>query len=222
MHASQARPVRSLGWTALGRRPRARRAILVGGNVAGAALAAYLLWPNLQFFLQTHRPIGLVFAIQQAWVAAVFLLRRAPRTVSRRPLDWVAAYAGWFTGFLVRPGGAHPTWGVTLGFWVQVAGLLFWTWAFARLARSYGIVAANRGLVTGGPYAVVRHPLYASYLVGGIGYLLQSASIWNVAVVLVTVSWQLVRIRAEERHLAGPEYAAYRARVRWRLCPGIW
>ena len=141
MHASQARPVRSLGWTALGRRPRARRAILVGGNVAGAALAAYLLWPNLQFFLQTHRPIGLVFAIQQAWVAAVFLLRRAPRTVSRRPLDWVAAYAGWFTGFLVRPGGAHPTWGVTLGFWVQVAGLLFWTWAFARLARSYGIVA---------------------------------------------------------------------------------
>ena len=182
----------------------------------------YLLRPNLQFFLETHRPIGLVFAVQQAWVAAVFLLRRRPLSVSRRPLDWVAAYAGWFTGFLVRPEGVHTSWGVAVGFWAQVAALLLWAWAFARLARSYGIVPADRGLVTAGPYAFVRHPLYASYLVGGIGYLLQSASFWNVAVVLVTVGWQLVRITAEERHLAGPDYASYRARVRWRLCPGVW
>lgn len=75
-----------------------------GGNVAGAAFAAYLLWPNLRFFLQTHHPIGLVFAIQQGWVGLAFLTRRTPRTVSRRPLDWVVAYAAWFTFFLVRRG----------------------------------------------------------------------------------------------------------------------
>jgi hypothetical protein len=98
--------------------------------------AAYLLLPNFQFFLQTHRHIGLVFAIQQAWVAVVFLARRTPRTVSRRPLDWVAAYAGWFTSFLVRPGGYHPTWRIAIGFGVQMAGLLLWAWAFAKLARS--------------------------------------------------------------------------------------
>jgi protein-S-isoprenylcysteine O-methyltransferase Ste14 len=164
----------------------------------------------------------LVFFVQQVWVAVVFLSRRTPRTVSRRPLDWIAAYAGWFTSFLVRPDGYHLGWAAAVGLWVQVIGLLLWVLAFAMLARSYGVVPADRGLVTRGPYAIVRHPLYSAYVVGGAGYLLQSLSAWNALVDLVAVSWQLVRIRAEERHLHGPDYAAYRARVPWRLCPGLW
>jgi protein-S-isoprenylcysteine O-methyltransferase Ste14 len=192
------------------------------GNVAGAAFAVYLLLPNLRFFLHTGRAIGLVFVIQQVWVAAVFLTRRAPRAVSRRPLDWIAAYAGWFTSFLVHPDGYHPALGVAVGFWVQVTGLLLWAWAFSKLARSYGIVAADRGLVTRGPYAVVRHPLYSAYMVGGVGYLMQSLSVWNAVIDVIAVFWQVVRIRAEERVLESADYAAYRSRVRWRLFPGIW
>jgi protein-S-isoprenylcysteine O-methyltransferase Ste14 len=201
---------------------RARRFGFVAGNVGGAALAVYLLLPNLRFFLATGRPIGLVFAIQQTWVAGVFLTRRMPQTVSRRPRDWIAAYAGWFISFLVRPGGYHFAWGVAVGFWVQILALLLWAWAFAKLARSYGIVPADRGLITGGPYAVVRHPLYSAYIVGGMGYLMQSLSVWNALVDVAAVGWQLVRIRAEERHQPGPDYAAYRARVPWRICPRLW
>jgi protein-S-isoprenylcysteine O-methyltransferase Ste14 len=192
------------------------------GNLAGAALSVYLLLPNLRFFAQTGSLIGLVFLVQQVWVAAVFVIRRPPRSVSRRPLDWIAAYAGWFTSFLVRPDGHHAAWGVAVGFWVQIVGLALWAWAFSKLARSYGIVAANRGLVTSGPYSIVRHPLYTAYIIGGVGYLMQSASIRNLVVDLIAVGWQVVRIAAEERHLDGPEYAAYRARTRWRLFPGIW
>lgn len=85
--------------------------------------------------------------------------------------------------------------------------------AFWKLGRSSGMVAANRGLVTGGPYAVVRHPLYSAHMLGGIGYLMQSFSAWNVAVDVAAVGFQLLRIVAEERHLSGPAYAAYRTRV---------
>jgi hypothetical protein len=106
-------------------RPHIRHA---AGNAAGAAFAAYLMLPNLNFFLQTGRLIGFVFVIQQAWVAVVFLARRPPQTISARPLDWIAAYAGWFTSFLVRPGGEHLAWAIDVGFWVQVAGLLLWAW----------------------------------------------------------------------------------------------
>jgi protein-S-isoprenylcysteine O-methyltransferase Ste14 len=199
-----------------------RRITRIGGNLLGAAFAGYLLLPNLEFFATTHRPIGLVFSVQQAWVAALFLLRRAPRTVSRRPWHWFVAYAGWFTGFLIRPTGYHPTFGVAVGFWVQITGLVVWAWALSKLGRSYGIVPANRGLVTGGPYRIVRHPLYAAYLVSGVGYLMQSVSMWNIAVDVVAVSWQVVRIKVEEDHLTSPAYTAYRQRVRWRLIPGIW
>lgn len=155
-------------------------------------------------------------------MAAIFLVRRAPRTASHRPLDWIAAYAGWFMGFLVRPTGSHPAWGVSVGIWVQLIGLLAWAWAFSKLARSFGVVPANRGLVTGGPYRFVRHPLYTAYLVGGIGYLMQSLSAWNIVIDAVAIGWQVVRIGAEERHLSSPAYDAYRARVPWRLIPGIW
>lgn len=215
-------PVRSHGWPAPAARARARKLVTWGGNAAGAAFAGYLLLPNLRFFLQTHHPIGLVFAIQQAWVGVAFLARRTPRTVSGRPLDWVVAYAAWFTYFLVRPGRYHSAWAGTAGLSVQVAGLVLWAWAFAKLARSFGIVAADRGLVTGGPYALVRHPLYVAYMMGGIGYLIQSPSIWNLQVDAVGIGLQLIRIRIEERHLDGPGYASYRDRVRWRLLPGIW
>ncbi len=209
-------------WSAVTERLWLRKLVTLAGNAAGAAFAAYLLLPNLRYFLQTHHPIGLVFAIQQAWVGIAFLTRRTPRTVSRRPLDWLVAYAAWFTSFLVRPSGYHPAWGSSLGLAVQIAGLALWAWAFARLARSYGIVAADRGLVTSGPYGAVRHPLYASYMVGGVGYLLQSPSIWNLFVYCVAVGFQVVRITIEERHLDSAPYAEYRNRVRWRLLPGIW
>lgn len=197
------------------------RVRLIVGNLVGATFALYLLRPNLDFFLRTGQLMALVFVVQQAWVALVFVVRRAPETASRRPWDWIAAYGGWFTSFLLRPGSSHVV-SAPVGFWIQVAGLLLWAWAFFNLGRSYGIVPANRGLVTTGPYAVVRHPLYSAYLLGGIGYLLQSLSVWNAVVVSIAVSWQLYRISAEELHLAGADYGAYRARVPWRLCPGIW
>jgi protein-S-isoprenylcysteine O-methyltransferase Ste14 len=111
---------------------------------------------------------------------------------------------------------------VPVGFWIQIVGLLLWAWALSRLARSFGVVPADRGLVTAGPYGVVRHPLYSAYIVGGLGYLIQSLSVWNVGIDLIAVGWQLVRIRAEEGHLAGRACEAYRARVPWRLCPGVW
>lgn len=185
-------------------------------------MVTYFLLPNIRYFVDTGRLIILVFVLQRVWVALMFLIRRSPRSASTRPLDWIAAYGGWFSYLLLRPGGAHLAWATTTGFWVQIVGVAVWVWGFSRLSRSYGIVAADRGLVTGGPYAVVRHPLYTAYMIGGIGYLMQNPSIRNVVVNLVAVGCQLVRIRAEERHLQSPGYAAYRERVRWRLCPGLW
>jgi protein-S-isoprenylcysteine O-methyltransferase Ste14 len=159
--------------------------------------------------------------VQQAWVAVAFLVRRSPSSVSRRPLDWATALGGSFGGFLLRPGGLQPA--PTAGVVLQVAGLAVWAASFFALGRSFGLVAADRGVVTRGPYRVVRHPLYASYIVTQCGYVLQSASVWNAAVLALTWTCQIARAIGEERLLAAfPTYGDYRRRVRWRLLPRVW
>jgi protein-S-isoprenylcysteine O-methyltransferase Ste14 len=203
--------------------PRAERFIRIAVNLAGAVTAALFAQASVRFYLQTHRLIGGLFIIEQAWFAAAFLTRRPPRAVSRRPGAWLAAFGGTFGGLLLRPGGAHPPWGVPAGFALQLVGLLIAITSLAALGRSFGFVAADRGLKTRGPYALVRHPIYASYLLIQSGYVLQSLSVRNVAVVAFATACNVCRALAEERLLArSPAYQAYRQRVRWRLIPCLW
>jgi protein-S-isoprenylcysteine O-methyltransferase Ste14 len=203
--------------------PGTERLIRVAVNLAGAVIAALFAQASVRFYLQTHRLIGGLFIIEQVWFAVAFLTRRAPQDVSRRVSSWLAAFGGTFGGLLLRPGGGHPPWGVDTGFALQLAGLLIAITSLAALGRSFGFVAADRGLKTHGPYSVVRHPIYASYLLIQTGYVLQSLSVHNIAVVAFATACNIGRALAEERLLArSPAYQAYRQRVRWRLIPYLW
>ena len=86
---------------------------------------------------------------------------------------------------LFRLVGAHPQWGITTGLAFQLVGLAICVASFLALGRSFGFVAADRGLVQRGPYAVVRHPIYASYILLQFGYVLQSISLDNALVMMV-------------------------------------
>jgi len=77
-------------------------------------------------------------------------------------------------------------------------------------------------LVTGGVYAVVRHPIYSGLLIIGAGLVVIGASALHVAAWLGLLSVLMLKSRLEERMLAGrySSYAAYAARV-GRLVPGV-
>ncbi|HET6966620.1 MAG TPA: isoprenylcysteine carboxylmethyltransferase family protein [Acidimicrobiales bacterium] len=200
-----------------------RRLIRLTANLVGAAGAAYFAFASLQFYQHTHRWIGAAFLVEQSWVVVAYLIRRPAREVSRRPGDWLLAFGGTFGGVLFRPVGLHPHWGVAAGLAVQLVGLCLCVVSFLALGRSFGFAAADRGLVGRGPYAVVRHPIYASYFVLQAGYLLQSIAIWNALVMLLVTGCNAGRAVVEERLLAqSPRYGAYRDQVRWRLLPGVW
>lgn len=192
-------------------------------SVLGATIATMFARASVEFFIHTHLLIGAAFVVQQLWVAVAFLVRRQPRVVSHRWADWAVAFGGTFGGLLLRPSGLDPAWGSRAGLGLQVVGLTLWALSFFALGRSFGFVAADRGLVTRGPYAVVRHPVYASYFLTQLGYVLQSVSLWNGVVLLFALSCNVARMKAEERLLAAvPGYREYRVRVRWRLMPGVW
>jgi protein-S-isoprenylcysteine O-methyltransferase Ste14 len=202
--------------------PTWQSAARIGVNVAGAVGAALFAQATLQYYLRTHSLIGGAFLVEQTWFVIAFLIRRAPRAVDWNPGSWLLAFGGTFAGVLFRPVGVHPEWGVQAGLALQIMGLAICLTSLLTLGRSFGFVPADRGLVTRGPYAVVRNPVYASYLVIQSGYVLQSISLWNVLVLVLATSCNIGRALMEERLLAGSlGYATYRGQVRWRLVPGI-
>ncbi|MBN9220390.1 MAG: isoprenylcysteine carboxylmethyltransferase family protein [Mesorhizobium sp.] len=105
---------------------------------------------------------------------------------------------------------------------LQFLALWFVIWGKISLGRSFAILPANRGVMTGGAYRLVRHPIYAGYLAGHVLYLLSAFSFHNFAVYAVITYLQLYRILREEALLAAePEYRSYMERVRYRLLPRV-
>jgi protein-S-isoprenylcysteine O-methyltransferase Ste14 len=205
------------------RTPSFDRAVRVLVNVAGAASAAWFARASIEYFVHTHRLIGGLFCVEQAWFVVAFLIRRPASAVSQHLTSWLLAAGGTFGGLLLRPTGVHAIWGVRAGFVLQVAGLVLVIGSLIALGRSFGFVAADRGVVTRGPYALVRHPVYASYVLIQVGYLLQAASWRNLAVLIVVTACNIGRIITEEKVLSGSTaYQSHRQKVRYRFVPGLW
>ncbi len=186
--------------------------------------AAYFSFVGYGFwrsFLQTGKWTSFFWTVSEGMVVLFLVFRREPKSVSRRPWDWLVGIAGTLSVLLVRPERqtiASEAVGVSL----QIAGTLFEIYGKAALGRSFGIIAANRGIIIKGPYRFVRHPIYLGYLVTHIGFLLSNWSVRNIVVYLVTYVFQVSRIFSEEQLLGREElYRDYCRQVRFRLIPGI-
>jgi len=98
---------------------------------------------------------------------------------------------------------------------LMVAGGLLDLVGLLALRRAFTIMTDARTLVTRGPFALVRHPLYTGHFVMFLGATLLHLSASTAAVYAAFVAGQYVRARIEERKLESvfPEYAAYRERT---------
>ena len=207
-------------WRARLASPRLRRG---ASGVVGATFWLLFAYANIHGSIESHRLIGVGLGILGLWAAVLFLVRRPAVEVSRSIPVWVVAHLGTFGASALRPGGTDAGWNDTLGLALQVAGVALGASGYLALGRSFGLVPANRGLVMSGAYRVVRHPLYASYVIAELGYVVQSPRLWNVGVLVVVWACQLLRLMSEERLLAGdPAYRSYSEQTRWRLFPGLW
>ena len=141
------------------------------------------------------------------WVVSQFVLMAAIVAAGLVPPDW--------------PGGAQRPLAV-VGAALAVGGGAFAVWSGRALGRALTPfprpVAA--GLVTTGPFAVVRHPIY----LGGLGLFGGYALLTSIPALALTGALLALwagKVRVEERFLADvyDEYPAYCERVRRRLVP---
>ena len=154
----------------------------------------------------------------------LFVFTRGP---SRRPVRdpiAVAACAAAVLGIvLLQPPPADAgTALVVAGDLVALAGCVWLLVAAMTLGRCFGVLPEARGLVTRGPYRLVRHPLYLGELVACAGLVLAAPTPWNLGVALVFAGAQAVRMRLEEDELTVqfPEYSSYAAETP-RLLPRL-
>jgi protein-S-isoprenylcysteine O-methyltransferase Ste14 len=121
-----------------------------------------------------------------------------------------------------------PWWTRTIGWMLFVAG--WWIVYRALRANAFAVtvvrVQDERGhrVVRTGPYAIVRHPMYAGLVPVMVGMGLWLHSTAAVVAAAVPTAFLIARVVLEERLLTArfPEYLEYAASVRWRLLPGVW
>jgi protein-S-isoprenylcysteine O-methyltransferase Ste14 len=189
-------------------------------DLSMVALCLAFAWAQGQEFVRSRRPSALIVLATELLFAAFFLVRRPADRVSRSGRDWLAAVGGVAVPLLLRPGGAAGD--LAVAQLLQLLGGAGALLALLQLNLSVGVVPAHRAVRSAGAYRLVRHPLYAAYLVSYAGYVLGNPSVSNAAVLALGSALQVARLLNEERFLwQYPEYRSYARRTRWRLLPYV-
>jgi protein-S-isoprenylcysteine O-methyltransferase Ste14 len=175
----------------------------------------------------------------------LYLIKKDPALLARRMsggpfaeseraqkiIMWIVS-AG-FIGLIVLPALDHRLHWSQMSAYAALVGdalvLLGWLGIFFVFREnSFGSatieLAENQTVISTGPYAWVRHPMYATALVMLLGVPIALGSWWSVLIVVAILPALIWRLLDEERFLVRnlPGYAEYQGRVRYRLLPLIW
>ena len=178
-------------------------------------------------------------------LTTLFLMKRDPALLERRMSSGPIAETRpaqkiimlftslSFTALLVVPALDHrygwttvPPRVVAVGDALVIIGCLL----IARVYRENTFTSAtiqvveSQRVISTGPYALVRHPMYASAFLYLVGTPLALGSYWGLTPIAAMVPFLIWRLLDEERLLARqlPGYADYRTQVRHRLVPFVW
>jgi protein-S-isoprenylcysteine O-methyltransferase Ste14 len=201
--------------------------------------AGTLHWQEAWVFLGTIATLGVAGGL---WLAktdpALLAERMRPIMQSDQPaadkkfmLVFGFAALVWFLaiGFDVREHGVRVPTALRVLAWAMLifsSAFIMWVMRENSFAAPVVKLQTERGhrVVSTGPYAWVRHPMYSGTVLFFVGAPLLLGSWWGVAMSPLFILLFAIRTRIEERALSAglPGYADYAARVRYRLVPGLW
>ncbi|MBV9572111.1 MAG: isoprenylcysteine carboxylmethyltransferase family protein [Alphaproteobacteria bacterium] len=157
---------------------------------------------------------------------SLLLLRLPPKNGAKGILPRAAAILGTFLSIamalLLAPASVPPA-ALAVSTVLIFGGTIFAIYAILHLGKSFSLMAEARRLVTTGPYARIRHPLYVAEEIAIFGVAIQYFSAAAVAILICQIACQFYRMGREEDVLSDtfPEYSAYKAHTA-RLIPGVY
>lgn len=199
-------------------------------NIAVGGIWLYVTIGGLRHFRASdgytlNVVIGVALWLRNGSLAVLFLLRRPASAASTVVKEWLVAIAGTLIGILYSTENARSLmhdYSRGIVSFVMLFALLLSITAIISLGRSFGIVPANRGIITTGLYSFVRHPIYACYIIFDICLLSVMFSWLNLAVVCGFVMTCYLRAYYEERLLRQDHsYNEYIKRTPYMFCPYI-
>ncbi len=191
-------------------------------KVAISCLLGVLAARMIPAAIASGSSLPILLVASEGLVVAFILMRRSTHNISLNWRDWVFGFAGTIAPLLASPPSGNPVAPLEICGMLMLFGFIFNVSAKLTLRRSFGVVAANRGVKIGGPYRLIRHPMYAGYTLTQLGFLLSGPTLWNFGLYGLALSLQIARILAEERILSNdPAYAEMSGRVRYRLVPYV-
>ena len=204
------------------------------------AAAGDWTWPEAWVFLAESLLFSAVIIVWLAGFDPALLQSRMGMRFHADQTRWDRIFmAGAFSGFVLwlvlipldarRFAWSHvPLWAEALGA-VLIAlcmTLVCWVFRYNSFAAPQVRIQADRGqhVITGGPYRIVRHPMYALAMLYFVGAPLLLGSWWGLLPVPLFMAAFAARSIREEAVLrqALQGYDEYAARVRFRLIPGVW
>ncbi len=173
-------------------------------------------------FRRTGHVTGLLLAGSEGLVVVLTIVRRRTQIVDRSVTAAALTVVSLIGPPLVRPTATTPLFSDQATAVLSAIGFAIVVYGKMSLGRSFGLIPANRGVVTAGPYAIVRHPIYAGYLITHLAFLAAHPTGANIGIVVIADAALVWRALLEERVLAGDRaYRAYCSRVAWHLVPGV-
>lgn len=141
---------------------------------------------------------------------------------------WVVAQAGLFgLILLVSRQNADPVVALQVIGWVAVVAAIVLggsgMWMIRRRITAMPAPLAGAVLMDGGPYSLVRHPIYGGVILIFVGLSIKGGNIYALLLSLLLIPFFYAKSSHEERLLAAqfPEYDEYRLRVRRRVLPWV-
>jgi len=189
--------------------------------------------------------VYLVIFVGASWLTTVYLERNDPALLERRmrggptaekeprqKIIMLGASLGFIALLVVPALDRRFGWSV-VPVWLVVGGDILTAVGFYLIFRVYRVntftaatiqVTPDQHVVSTGPYAIVRHPMYASASLYVIGTPLALGSYWGLLAAGAMLPFLIWRLLDEERLLARSlsGYTEYQKKVPYRLVPRIW
>ena len=212
--------------------------------VLAAVMGALLFVPaGTMSYWQAWVYLGIFFGASA--LTTLFLIRRdrallerrmrGGPTAEKRPVERIIMVftSIGFVALLVVPALDYRFQWSNVPLWVVVAGdvlvvvgfyFIFLVYRENTFTSATIEVAPGQTVISTGPYAVVRHPMYASALLYLGGTPLALGSYWGLVPFAALLPFLMWRLFDEEKFLSEtlPGYVEYQRKVRHRLVPGIW